>query len=179
MNMYINETWNNDLILTFNYGKTFLERRRNETIRPLKWQHPHSGKFHPGKQPRRSARNSWVRSFLCVFIRPYYHNGKEAVVNAYFLEFSKAAAIAAASESSIRAGADGRPGSRYRAGRPQASPPVATRLRSSPPGDSGIGDSRRAPIRRNTARIRGSGVSWFAVFWTARCPRRLRIARPS
>ena len=24
MNMYINETWNNDLILTFNYGKTFL-----------------------------------------------------------------------------------------------------------------------------------------------------------
>ena len=24
MNMYINETWNNHLILTFNYGKTFL-----------------------------------------------------------------------------------------------------------------------------------------------------------
>ena len=24
MDMYINETWNNDLILTFNYGKTFL-----------------------------------------------------------------------------------------------------------------------------------------------------------
>ena len=70
MNVYINETWNNDLILTFNYGKTFLGkggRNGNNTAAG-------NGNVHilersvPKNSPAGQQQIHGVRSFLwCSF----------------------------------------------------------------------------------------------------------------